>query len=260
MFVAFRRERERVTNDTAILQGNMTDFMFLNNYAREWRCIFRLGVTSGRNPRPVALFCDFENDSLIDLFNQTTANCMGASAMFEYKKGMANCKNYTWNYGGGGQGDNVRIVMGANGQPQFFRYRAETQSVVVYRMQPQNIRRAMQAARASGGFRGEAEFVTEALKINTMDELVARKFFEPATETTAPQGVGLSMNLDTIGNPFCTAPTRAKFGDGFPSIFHHKSRLKFYMTRVSHTMSRQGYMNSVQVQDAFAISNGTMVS
>jgi hypothetical protein len=92
-----------------------------------------------------------------------------------------------------------------------------------------------------------------------MDNLVNQKYFEPCNETTAPQGMGLSAQLECIGNPLFTCPARAKLGVGFPDFFHTRKGLTFYQTRVSHKISRQGYTCSVQIADAFTVSGGSLV-
>jgi hypothetical protein len=95
------------------------------------------------------------------------------------------------------------------------------------------------------------------LAITDMATLIERHYYVATKETTAPQGIGLSVNLECIGSPLNTVPARAKFGMGFPDIL--RTPLRFYQTTVTHRIDRNGYNNQIEIADAFTLSGGSLV-
>ena len=247
MFIRFRRGFEPYSG----IRDNMSSFGYLVQCAREWRAMFRIGFNAAGIP--IGLFCDFDDDVMIQSFLTSTTGAFGNSGLFEWKQGIANVKSYTWGLNSAeGGGDSVRIIY-QNGMPIFVRTVATPESVVVYKLDA-----GMVAAQFSGlSLADQFKKLQELMTISTMDELIQRKFFVPYTETTAPQGMGFEINIETVGNPLYTPPARVMFGAGFPDVL--KSRLVFYMTEVEHKIDNKGYTNSIKVVDTFSLTGGTMI-
>ncbi len=255
MYVNFRRGSEPAWGNNAIMQNGFSNFRLLSQLALEWRCMFRLGYSQDGLNRSIALFSDYDADSSIESYVYETTGGRGKYAPFEYKIGAGNVKSYNWQYSAGdnGSGDNVRIVMSPSGQPQFYRTIATTEGVTVYKLNADKIRSEFRNVPLQQGY----QRMQEMLAITDMATLVQRGYFVATTETTAPQGIGLSMNLECIGSPLNTVPARAKFGVGFPDIF--RTALRFYQTSVNHRIDRNGYTNQITIADAFPSSGGSLV-
>lgn len=266
-YINFRRQNEVITRDTAIRQTE-SNFRFLARYATEWRSMFRI-ATSNKVLNPLAdppeynmvgLFCDYDDDISVQAFLQDTLGASGDSSTFEYKlSGSPNVKSYTWqqHQGQAGSGDNVRVVV-VNGKTEFYFMKADTEQVVYYKLNTAKMQKELaQKATVATQAQWLTSMFEEANK--GMANLVENKYFIPVNETTAPQGIGISATLETIGNPLYTCPARAKFSKGFPDIFLTKKGLTFYQTRVSHKINRSGYSNTIQIADAFTVSGGSLV-
>jgi hypothetical protein len=255
VIINFRMQNNPVYGNTAIRQDNVSNFRFLVIKSMEWRSIFRISYDSKN--QPVGLFCDYDADKSIETFFTLTMGTIGDSCLLEWKKGQANIKSFTWshNEGANGSGDNVQIQM-INGQPQFYRFKATTKGVVVYKLNVAKIKSEFQELGTSPG--AIISHMNKLLEMSTMDELIANKYYIPSTTTTAPQGIGFTVNVEAIGNPFCTAPARIKFGAGFPDLLKVKG-LTFYVQSVTHKIDTSGYSMSLKIVDSFSASGGTYV-
>lgn len=248
-YIKFARQREPVGGDTAIRQDSVSDFRFLNTLALEWRCMFRIAMN--KDGKQIGLFCDYHEDSIVENFFKSTMNCLGDTVLMEYKLGKANVKSYSWSQSdsGNGSGDNARITM-VNGQPQITRTVARTETVEVYKLDVNKIRKEMMDR--AGDPSAIVSHLNKLMEYNTMDELVEKGYYKRATETTAPQGAGFSLDMECIGNPLCTAPAKIMFGQGFPDLFRASNKkMRFFVQSVSHKISSSGYMMSIKISDAF---------
>jgi hypothetical protein len=266
-FIDFKRMNEVITRDTAIRQQE-SNFRFLARYSMEWRTMFRIASSNKLlNPlsdppeyNMVGLFCDYDKDTAVNAFLQSTMGVTGDSSTFEYKlSGSPNVKSYTWqqNQGASGTGDNVRVQV-INGKTEFFYMKADNEQVTYYKLDTSKMQKELAQ---QGNVASQALWVSKMFEEagKGMDNLVTKKYFYPVNESTAPQGIGLSMTMEVIGNPLYTCPARAKFSKGFPDMFLTKKGLTFYQTRVSHKISRSGYTCSIQIADAYTFSGGSLV-
>ncbi len=255
-FIKFRRQKESVYGDTAIRQDSSSDFRFLNTLSTEWRCMFR--VAMDKNNNSIGLFCDYDDDKTVENFFSATMGATGDTALLEYKFGRANVKSYSWSQSDAenGSGDNAQIRM-VNGQPQIFRTVATTESVKVYKLDVNKIRKEF--SDRAGSPSDILNHMNKLLEYSTMEELIQKGYYVAATETTAPQGAGFSMTVEMIGNPLVTAPTRIKFGKGFPDIFRAlKGKIVFFVQSVTHKIDRSGYSMSLKIADSFSQAGGTV--
>jgi hypothetical protein len=263
-FVNFKRQNEVITRQTAIRQDG-SNFRFLTKYANEWRTMFRI-ATNNKN-KQVGLFCDYDNDDMVKAFLAETLGITGDTSTFEYKlTNLPNVRSYSWSYGqgGSGAGDNVRVAV-VNGKTEFYYMKADTEQIVYYKLDTKKMEREL-AKRSD--IKEQTQWLQEMLgeADKGFDNLVDKKFFFPVNASTAPQGVGLTLTMETIGNPLHTCPARAKFGAGFPDMFQttdpngkKKPGLIFYQTKVVHNISRDGYSNTITIADSFSTSGGSLV-
>lgn len=253
-YVNFRRQNEIVSGDTKIYRDNASLFRFLGRLSLEWQCIFRIGFDV-RTKQPVALFCNYDEDKSIEAFCNAIGGSVGSSVLWEYKGGKRNVMSYNcqYNTAAGGVGDNVQMTM-INGQPTFRRFTAKGEKITTYRLNTAKMTKEMKD-QANGA--AQLQLFKKWEKAETWEEI--EKYFTPIEETTAPQGVGLTSNIEAIGDPLCTSPARAKFGQGFPDVMKSKG-IVFYHTGVTHKIDSSGYKISVSVADAFTVTGGSLVA
>lgn len=240
--IDFDRMNEIVNNDTKIAQYE-NDFRFLARMADEWRCAFKIGMTKAKTQ--CAVFCEPSKLST----KQFTKKIVYSTLTFEYGGGLANVINYSWqdNSLDSACGTNVQI-RNINGQMQFYRYIAESETVVTYRLNEEAIRSEYNSQLDA---QSKLAFTQEILKAKTFAEV--ERFFVEDTVTTAPQGSGITVKIHMFGDPNVTAGAVATFGVGFPDRIGAKDRI-WYIKSVTHSMSMSGYFCDVEIQDAYAFS------
>lgn len=255
--ISFVSESVALNENTHVIQRE-SDFRFLIRLSYEWRVAFRLGYD--RKGSPVGVFIDYDKldkPNYIKLLGHIVG---GSHIHLEYKKPNANVISATWkqNAGTQGGGDNVRIIMGPNGQPQFFRYVAEGETVRVYKLVPERIGNEL---RRAGNIADQTKLLVEWLKVTDFQQI--KKYFDEVDQSTAPQGYGYEISIEMYGNPMLTAPLIATFGSGFPALLQRDnpkaSPNKFYMNSVDHKIDRRGYFITAQVMDALSITGGSYI-
>lgn len=267
-YVNFKRQDEKLTRDTAVMKTT-SNFKFLNKYAMEWRAMFRIATASKvANPLAdppehnlVGIFCNYDDDNAVKAFLKKTLGdgVTGDTMSFEYKMSSSpNVKSYSWTQNQAtGAGDNVRMVI-INGKPEFFYTQAKNEEVIYYKLNTKKMEKELA---------GQTDVTAQAQWVEKMfseagegfDNLVDKQYFYPVKEHTAPQGIGLEMNLEVIGNPLYTCPARAKFSAGFPDLFMTKKGLIFYIIKVNHKIDRSGYTCSIQIGDSYSVNGGSLV-
>lgn len=252
-FVNFAQMSETLTENNAVMQ-NETTYKFLNRLALEWRCVFKLSYSvSGQL---IGLFVD--NNKLDGATAQsfqklTTGGLTGSSKLFEYGVNSIypNVINYTWkhNLGDSGLGDGNRIEI-INGKSVITNYTVVDQNVVISKL---NEVRLKEFIRTHPELKGLTRDIIAANSYTSkIGDLTVKDFFDTITTKTAPQGLGYSANIQTIGDPLFTCPMKATFGNGFPDFF--KSDLsginKFYIKKVTHNIDTNGYKCNLEIADS----------
>ena len=256
--VNFITQNELLNANTQITQIE-TNYRLLRRLAREWRCIFR--ISNNSFGKLSGVFISVYNIDLPTLPSVLAGAIGGDSLFLEYQYGVKNVIEYSWenHMGKSGSGDNVRIVMGADGKPQFFRYVAEQDTVKVYRFNPEKIKARL---KAQGNFIKRADKLKEWLSVEDFEKV--KWAFDPVNMPTAPQGLGYSMNCKMIGNPLMSAPLKIYYGKGFPVFFTPKVKkgriTNFYCSKVIHRIDRNGYFMDLEIADAFTATGGVLVS
>lgn len=281
--VNFRRGNEVVTPDTEIRQ-QATTFRFLSQIAFEWGALFRISHTP--DGQLAACFIDPWRVKDTPFTRLVTGATSGGSAFFDYGGAAANVRQYNWqdHAGESGIGDAVQIVF-QDGKPTFVKYTVEDERVKGWRLKPERIQDELKRRGLEAGFQGQMELLREWAEAKTFEQI--KGFFEPIESGAAPQGLGYTVQLQTLGNTLNTAPLIAQFGDGFPAMIENSKLGKrgefdlslnerelrellvsgadvgnprgttFYVRKVSHTISRSGYHNAVEIVDAFRLNPAT---
>ncbi len=249
--VLFKRMAEPLTPDTSVRMGNETLYRFLSRMAREWGAHFLLGQTP--TGLSAAVFADPDKVSSIP-FAISVLGGVGKSNLFEYKDGVRNVKSYKWkqNVGENGAGDNVRISY-VNGQPVLLRTMAINEKVLTWKLDTDAIKRDFK--RRSNPI--EQMKVYRSIATATDFEEV-KKYFTPVESSTAPQGAGYNINIETYGNVLLTAYNEIGMGRGFPTRLR-QGFMKFFIKKVTHTINRKGYDCSLDIQDNFSSLTGSLI-
>ena len=257
--IAFTRGSELITDDTQLLQWE-SDFRFLQRCARDWKCVFRVGYTPSGTL--YGMFIDHDKFDLVQFNKITTGASFGNSIQLDWKWGLANVKEYSWqNHAGeSGSGDHVNIQW-INGKPTFIRYIAENETVRAYRFVPSKVTEELKRRGNTGGIASQTEYLkwaTAQIDFNSMRELVTKGYFVPVDESTSPQGLGYSVNVKMLGNPLITPPIYAKFGEGFPHSLA-SSQFKMFMRKVEHVIDKTGYKINAEIVDTLTATGGSFV-
>lgn len=255
--VNFTRGNELLDINTQIIQRE-TNYRFLLKYAREWRAVFRIGY----NPKGL-MTAVFVSPNLLGSPSIAIlmAGALGGDSIFlEWKQGVNNVIEYTWknHAGDGGNGDNTRIIIGADGRPTFIRYVTKTDTIKAYKLNPDKIKEKL---KASGNFGDKVLKMKEWLDAEDFETV--KWAFDPIDLPTAPQGLGYSMNVKMFGNPLMSAPLKVFYGEGFPVFFTPRVKklhpVSFYGKKVTHTIDRSGYKIDLEVMDAFTAFGGSFI-
>lgn len=257
--IGFTRGNEILNRNTQIVQ-NCSNYRLLFRLAKEWRAIFRIstlpdGSLSG-------LFVSPKYIGTGNIGKLMSGAVAGDSIFLEYGEGVANVIEYSWknHQGGSGAGDNVRLVMGADGTYTTQRYSAKTDSIVTYRFYPERVKRKIQGAYDQGK---ALDLMKKFLQVTDFNDLLRQGFFEPIVQPTAPQGLGYSLQAKMFGVPLMSAPLKVLFGGGFPVWFNPKSDkthvVSFFARKVSHTIDNSGYKMDLDIVDAFTLTGGSLI-
>lgn len=255
--INFTRQNETLNQNTQIFQRE-TNYKLLLRFAREWRAIFRIGYNATGNL--TAVFISPQNISSVLIPKLLTGSIAGDSILLEYQEGVANTVEYKWknHAGNSGSGDNVRIVTGADGRPTFIRYVTQGDTVKAYKLNTDKIKKRL---KGTDSFSDRFAKIKEWVQVNDFKKIIWA--FDPVEISTAPQGLGYSLEATILGSPMMSAPLKVFFGQGFPVWFTPSSPKthvsQFYARRVGHTIDRSGYKTTLEIMDAFTATGGSLI-
>jgi len=257
VLINFTRQNEILNEDTQIMQRE-TNYRLLLRFAREWRTVFRISYDPAGNLTALFVSPSFlQSTSIPKLMSGAIG---GDTVLLDYKGSINNVIEYTWanKAGEGGQGDNVRIVQGADGNPTFLRYVTSGETVKVYKLNEDRIKNKLRGAK---NFQDRNKLIKEWL--NTDDFEQVKWAFDPIEQSTAPQGLGYTMNVKMLGNPLLSAPLKILFTETFPVWFNPKNDkthiVNYYARKVTHTIDRSGYKMDLAIMDAFTMYGGSLL-
>ena len=242
--VDFERGNDPVNNNNKVAQcSNENNFRFLCRVAHEWRCVFRIGVTKGGVK--CAVFCEPAKLSQKNFFKKIVSDPLH----LEYGCGLANVINYQWSDTSldASQGSAVSIRM-INGNMQFYRYIAEDETVITYRLNESAIQAEWESQETA---EDKSKLLKNIMKAKTFKEV--ERFFIQDSISTAPQGSGISVKAHIFGNINVTAGQLVTFGNGFPDRLGAKDRT-WYVNSVTHSMSTQGYFCDLEIVDSYTFT------
>lgn len=271
--IDFHRGNEKIDANTAVTQ-NKSNFKFLCQLAYEWGAVFK---TAHSLNGPIALFADRARTDSLDRFASRAGQAIsGQSITLDYKIQTAlnttMVKSWSYNQSGGGSGDNIQIVMGPNGTPEFRRYITKNEKTLVYKFYPEKVEAALKNVKDIGK---RIELGKSYVNIDNFQDVLDRPdtkdFFTLEMDSTAPQGVGWTVNCKTLGNPMLTVPMLVNFGkvDPLSRTVKHNSlgwpdqllseNLGFRIQKVTHTITTAGYECDLNIVDWFTISGGALI-
>lgn len=253
--VNFSRGNEFLDLNTQIIQRE-TGYRLLMRLASEWRTIFRISYDSKGTMSGIFVSPGYIQNANI---SRIMSGAIGGNSIFiEYQFGVCNVIEYEWknHAGDGGSGDNARIVYGADGTPTIMRYVTEGDKVVVYRLVPERIQKKLEKA---GSLTDRIELMKAWMGASEFSEI--KWAFDQIEQTTAPQGLGYSMNVKMFGNPLTSVPLRVIYGKGFPRWFSDSKGTisNYYCKKVNHTIDRGGYKMDLEIMDAFTMNGGSLL-
>jgi hypothetical protein len=257
ILVNFTRQNEMLSSNTAIFQRE-TNYRFLLKYAREWRAVFRISQDSIGNL--TAIFISPQYLGSYQIPNLLSGAIGGDSIFLEYKSGISNVIKYSWkNHAGeNGSGDNTRIIIGANGQPTIIRYVTKGDTVLAYKLNTEKIKNKL---RGTSDYSSRYALLKDWIDSKTFEEV--KWAFDPVEMSTAPQGLGYSMQVQMIGIPLMSAPLKIFYGEGFPVWFTPKNNkahvVNFYSRKVTHTIDTKGYFMDLDIMDMFTALGGSLI-
>jgi hypothetical protein len=247
-FVYFDANSDAYSAESVETQSE-TDFQFINRLAYEWRCLFKMGFD--QTGSPYGIFCDF---SKLQAVQQGLAQVLGVSFTLQtisWKSGNAGdlaAISYDWRNmeGENGAGDNVKVSI-VNGQPVFQRFTVSGDVVTVETLDTDKV----QAYVDAGGQLGPV------INAQSMQNPAIKQFWASAKQTTAPNGLGYTVNVHMFGNPSLTCGQLVNFNVGFPAnlvLSPGGSPVQFMVKKATHTISEAGYFTDLEVVDMFTVS------
>jgi len=247
-FILFDAANDSYSSESVERQSE-TDFQFVARLALEWRCLFKLGFA--QDGTTYAVFCEPKYIPMAQTTIAGAVKSMWLQAFLSWKSGDINdflCISYDWKNeeGENGAGDNVKIVY-VNGQPTYQRFTMQADTVTVWTLDTKAVDEFVRKGHDIGPILNATDFNSDEIQ----------QFWIPAKQTTAPNGLGYTVNVHMLGNPVITAGMSVFFNHGFPA---HLTRtktggpLQFFVRRVSHTLNMQGYFTDLEVVDLPTIS------
>jgi hypothetical protein len=255
--ILFTKGSDLVSDSQQIVQTE-TDFLFLQKKALEWGCIFK--ITQTPEGLLYCLFVDRDQFYQSDYYKQSLGKeVKGNIKTLNWKKGIPNVIRYTWqNHAGeSGTGDNIMIVPDGKGQFTFIHYQAEGDNIISYKFVPERVSEELKRRSAVGGVSNQIDFVKWAMNQNDFSTLVEQGYFVRYDQSTAPQGLGYTVEVDMLGDPNVIPPLLVNFGAGFPDLFHNNSG--FFISKVTHVINKNGYKAHLTINDVLGYTGGQLI-
>lgn len=266
-YIDFKRGKEGISANTYVMQWE-SDFNFLRRMSFEWGALLDISTDSKGNT--IGMFADRDSKGYKAYCTLTTQAVRGSYMTFNYmnlidQSSTSLVRSFTWQQNGGGGGDNVQISM-VGGQVNIQRFNAATETTIVYKLDSDKMAREM---KGKASISEQTALLADWLSTNNFEDLIynsktGKGYFVPTIETTAPQGLGFTINLKCLGNPMISPPCKAVFESNidptknFPSMFQNP-KLSYWIRKVTHNMTTSGYECDVEIVDGFTASGGVYV-
>jgi hypothetical protein len=230
-----------------------SDFRFLVRMANEWHAAFRIGRDKKGLPCacfidhaliPTSLFALKVGGRVVTNFVYGAVENVGAGFADILD---ANVRSYTWQDRSmdSALGQGFQIVSTAQGY-SISRVVVEDEVVTTWRLDVEKIERELGVRTP----KQQLDLIGDWMNVKSFDQI--QNYFIADVTTTAPQGSGIEVELEVMGDPELTALMTATFGKGFPDKIGAAGK-SWWIRKVSHKISTAGYFTSVSVCDAYAM-------
>lgn len=260
--IDFDDQNEKVDTESPVRQ-NESSYNLLFRLAVQWKCFFHLGYAASGDR--VAIFVDgtkIDGQNVAQAIKKIRREEATAREMYWNSGNNSNVRSFTWNQhvGESGQGDGFTLTY-INGKPVFQQYNAGTNRVETWKLNE---------ARINAELTKKAKARRLLPEITKKNLLGAQTFadikwaFDPVSESTAPEGMGYTVNLNLHGDPTLVVPSRVIFRDGFPPQFKcerdpRTAVLSFVLRQTTQSMTKTGYATTAQVVDTYTL-NGSFIA
>jgi hypothetical protein len=260
------QDRNYKLSSENVVRQNESSFAFLKKLAVEWHCTLHIGYD--RAGRKVGLFIDSKQGNTTTVKGFLALNgFLNSQKTLYYNNGdLSNVRSYSWqnHIGDSGQGFLVKMDY-VSGTYIFQRYVAKTQSLISYKLNQDRIAEYVKEHQTQS-----AALISEIINAQSYDSRIGEKtvqwFFDKVNETTAPDGLGYTVECSMIGDPFIMPTLEIVFGDNFTSELRvdktRQFRVPIYFTvrKCTHRFSRAGYFTDLEVVDSYILNQGFLQS
>lgn len=248
-YVNFKEFSDDITK-APLKQTNESNFAFLRRKANQWKKEFQVGITPAGIP--AAIFCDRDKAENAP-FSILTTGGVGLSHLFEYKSGIKNVISATWenNFINDGTGDHIQISVVGPGFTFTNKSVAETQTVAVFKLDEIKLKKEMERITKQDGLKAAQDFQKTIINPTSFQDKEIKQFWTSSQATTAPQGGGNKVNIETFGNTLYSPPNRVVLHGGWPDHLLTIENLK--IRKVQHVLNNNGYRNKIEIVDRFFI-------
>lgn len=245
-----------------VIRQNESSFALLKLLASKWHCTLHVGCT--RTGRRVGIFIDTKqgDNKTVDQFLELNGATEAEKTLYYDNGDLSNVISYEWqnHIGDSGQGFFIKMDY-VNGTYIFQRYKAETQSVVSYKLNQARLAEYVKEHQTQ-----ESALISEIVNAQSFNSQIGDKtviwFFDRISEETAPDGLGFTVNCAMKGDPFVMPTLRIAFGDNFSDELRidktRAFRVPIYFTvrKAAHRISKAGYFTDAEIVDGYILNQG----
>ena len=255
-----KEERTYKLSTENFIRQDSNAFAFLRELAARWHCTMHLG--HDRNGKKMGMFVQtkqYQNE-YVKIFLSRQGQLNVEKKLYYCNGDLSNVESYDWqnHIGDSGQGFFIKMDY-VTGTYIFQRYQAETQKIITYKLNQPRVdeyvrEHAVQATALS----------EEIINAKNYDSRIGTKtveyFFDKLSETTAPDGMGFTVNCSMKGDPFIMPNLRIVFGDNFTSELMIEKKfdmpIYFLVRKAVHTINGSGYKTDSEIVDSYIQDHG----
>jgi hypothetical protein len=250
--------KDRLNTKNPIRQRE-SSFNFLAKLGKDYRVFFHLSHKP--DGKKIGIFIDTTKSQGVSVkkFIQSTIKVNEDEKQLFYNSGQfSNVSSYTWqqHIGESGQGDMITTRL-INGVTVFERRVMENGKVKLWRLNTDKIDSELgkQATEAQ-----RTKLLNLAKDSTDFQQVI--NYFDPVNETTAPQGMGYTVNCSVHGDPLLTPFMKIIFKSGFPQPLTQSNQalalIKFIIKRITHSFSKAEYKCDLEIVDSYTLMGSYM--
>jgi len=251
--INFTAQNTKITQENPVRQIE-SPFKLLKILSIKNKCLFQLG--NDDTGKKIGIFIDnakVVSSDAKDYLKKVIKSGDAKELYYNYQD-KSNVKSYTWQHhiGESGQGDNVRLQY-IGGKYILTQYVAETEKIQTYELVPERIKQKY------GEKTNFSEKLSLMLNYLSQENFESVKWaFKPINETTAPQGVGFTINVAMQGDPSLTVMQQIYFKSGFAAPLTQNQKfikiLEFFIKKATHVISKAGYTTDLEICDVYNLT------